>query len=91
MTNPAPRRQRLKVAIYEQIARIGKAAGSPARLELLDLRSRRPRNRGLLPGPYCVMALDAIETHGYDAPKLARGPGELGAVGRSHAGVLKRI
>jgi rhodanese-related sulfurtransferase len=43
MTHPAPRRQRLKEAIYEQIARIGKAAGSPARLELLDLLSQGAR------------------------------------------------
>ncbi len=34
---------RFKTAIYEQIARIGKAAASPARLEVLDLLSQGPR------------------------------------------------
>lgn len=34
---------RFKTAIYEQIARIGKATSSPARLELLDLLSQGPR------------------------------------------------
>lgn len=34
---------RFKTAIYEQIARIGKAASSPGRLELLDLLSQGPR------------------------------------------------
>jgi rhodanese-related sulfurtransferase/DNA-binding transcriptional ArsR family regulator len=33
----------LKAAIYEQIARIGQAAGSPSRLELLDLLSQGAR------------------------------------------------
>jgi rhodanese-related sulfurtransferase len=33
----------LKTAIYEQIARIGKAAASPSRLELLDLLSQGAR------------------------------------------------
>jgi rhodanese-related sulfurtransferase len=33
----------LKTAIYEQIARIGQATGSPNRLELLDLLSQGPR------------------------------------------------
>jgi rhodanese-related sulfurtransferase len=33
----------LKAAVYEQIARIGQAAGSPSRLELLDLLSQGPR------------------------------------------------
>src|SRR4030095_3294476 len=33
----------LKAAVYEQIARIGQAASSPARLELLDLLSQGPR------------------------------------------------
>jgi len=33
----------LKTVIYEQIARIGKAAASPSRLELLDLLSQGPR------------------------------------------------
>jgi len=36
---PAP----FKAAIYEQIARIGKATASPGRLELLDLLSQGPR------------------------------------------------
>ena len=39
---PAPH-PRFKTAIYEQIARIGKATSSPARLELLDLLSQGPR------------------------------------------------
>jgi rhodanese-related sulfurtransferase len=34
---------RFKTAIYEQIARIGKATSSPARLEVLDLLSQGPR------------------------------------------------
>jgi rhodanese-related sulfurtransferase len=34
---------RFKTAIYEQIARIGKAAASPSRLELLDLLTQGPR------------------------------------------------
>ena len=34
---------RFKTAIYEQIARISKAAASPSRLELLDLLSQGPR------------------------------------------------
>lgn len=34
---------RFKTAIYEQIARIGKAVASPGRLELLDLLSQGPR------------------------------------------------
>mgnify|MGYP006171330957 CR=1 FL=1 len=33
----------LKAAVYEQIARIGQAAASPTRLELLDLLSQGPR------------------------------------------------
>jgi len=33
----------LKAAIYEQIARIGRATGSPNRLELIDLLSQGPR------------------------------------------------
>lgn len=33
----------LKTAIYEQVARIGQATGSPNRLELLDLLSQGPR------------------------------------------------
>jgi rhodanese-related sulfurtransferase len=33
----------LKVAVYEQIARIGQATASPSRLELLDLLSQGPR------------------------------------------------
>jgi rhodanese-related sulfurtransferase len=40
MPTPPPR---FKTAIYEQIARIGKAASSPARLEVLDLLSQAPR------------------------------------------------
>jgi rhodanese-related sulfurtransferase len=34
---------RFKAAIYEQIARIGRATASPGRLELLDLLSQGPR------------------------------------------------
>ena len=40
MTTHSPR---FKTAIYEQIARIGKATSSPARLEVLDLLSQGPR------------------------------------------------
>jgi rhodanese-related sulfurtransferase len=39
----SPQPARFKTAIYEQIARIGKAAASPARLELLDLLAQGPR------------------------------------------------
>jgi rhodanese-related sulfurtransferase/DNA-binding transcriptional ArsR family regulator len=38
-----PRPATLKAAIYEQIARIGQAAASSSRLELLDLLSQGPR------------------------------------------------
>jgi rhodanese-related sulfurtransferase len=34
---------RFKTAVYEQIARIGKATSSPARLEILDLVAQAPR------------------------------------------------
>lgn len=37
------RHRRFKNAIYEQIARVGKATASPKRLELLDLLSQGPR------------------------------------------------
>jgi rhodanese-related sulfurtransferase len=37
------RTRSLKAAVYEQIARIGQAASSPGRLELLDLLSQGPR------------------------------------------------
>lgn len=41
---PTPTRARsLKSAIYEQIARLGQAASSPSRLELLELLSQGPR------------------------------------------------
>jgi rhodanese-related sulfurtransferase len=36
-------RRQLKVEVYEQIARISKAAAAPKRLDLLDLLSRVPR------------------------------------------------
>jgi rhodanese-related sulfurtransferase len=38
-----PRPGSFKTEIYEQIARIGRATGSPSRLELLDLLSQGPR------------------------------------------------
>jgi rhodanese-related sulfurtransferase len=38
-----PPATRLKTAVYEQIARIGKAAANPGRLELLDLLAQGPR------------------------------------------------
>ncbi len=41
---------RFKVAIYEQIARIGKATASPSRLELLDLLCQGPRTVEALAG-----------------------------------------
>jgi rhodanese-related sulfurtransferase len=41
-TSPDDHR-RFKDAIYEQLARIGKASSSPARLELLDLLGQSPR------------------------------------------------
>jgi rhodanese-related sulfurtransferase len=37
------RHRRFKDAIYEQLARVGKALGSPRRLELLDLLGQAPR------------------------------------------------
>jgi rhodanese-related sulfurtransferase len=41
---PAKKRaESLKASVYEQIARIGQAAASPSRLELLDLLSQGPR------------------------------------------------
>jgi rhodanese-related sulfurtransferase len=40
---PKPRPPSLKAAIYEQIARVGQAAASPNRLELLDLLSQGAR------------------------------------------------
>lgn len=39
----ASRNRRFKKAIYEQFARIGKAASNPSRLELLDLLCQGPR------------------------------------------------
>ena len=36
-------RTRFKAAIYEQVARLGKAVSSPGRLELLDLLAQAPR------------------------------------------------
>lgn len=47
---PANRRTPLKTVIYEQIARIGKAAASPSRLELLDLLSQSARTVEALAG-----------------------------------------
>ena len=41
-TSPDAHR-RFKDAVYEQLARIGKASSSPARLELLDLLGQSPR------------------------------------------------
>jgi rhodanese-related sulfurtransferase len=41
---------RFKTAIYEQIARIGKATASPGRLELLDLLAQGPRTVEVLAG-----------------------------------------
>jgi rhodanese-related sulfurtransferase len=41
---------RFKTAIYEQIARIGKAASSAARLEVLDLLSQGPRTVDAIAG-----------------------------------------
>lgn len=38
-----PPRTRFETAIYEQIARIGKATASPGRLELLDMLTQGPR------------------------------------------------
>jgi rhodanese-related sulfurtransferase len=43
MPGPARRPASLKTAVYEQIARIGQAAASSSRLELLDLLSQGPR------------------------------------------------
>ena len=40
---PASRQRSLKSAVYEQIARIGQAASSPSRLELLDLLAQSAR------------------------------------------------
>ena len=43
MATQKARRPHFKTAIYEQIARIGKATASPGRLELLDLLTQGPR------------------------------------------------
>jgi rhodanese-related sulfurtransferase len=43
MTRATKRPNSLKTAVYEQIARIGQAASSPTRLELLELLSQGPR------------------------------------------------
>jgi len=43
MTRATKRPTSLKASVYEQIARIGQAASSPSRLELLDLLSQGPR------------------------------------------------
>lgn len=43
MPSATKRPTSLKTAVYEQIARIGQAASSPSRLELLDLLSQGPR------------------------------------------------
>ena len=45
MKTPAAR---FKTAIYEQLARIGKAVASPGRLELLDMLSQGPRTVEML-------------------------------------------
>lgn len=45
-----PTSTRFKTAVYEQIARIGKATASPGRLELLDLLSQGPRTVEALAG-----------------------------------------
>jgi rhodanese-related sulfurtransferase len=44
-TNPASKNdhRRFKDAVYEQLARIGKASSNPTRLELLDLLGQSPR------------------------------------------------
>ena len=42
MSGPCPPAS-LKSAVYEQIARVGQAAASPSRLELLDVLSQGPR------------------------------------------------
>lgn len=44
----APPNRRFKDAVYEQLARIGKATSAPKRLELLDLLSQGPRTVELL-------------------------------------------
>lgn len=43
MPSTTKRPTSLKTAVYEQIARIGQAAASPSRLELLELLSQGPR------------------------------------------------
>ncbi len=43
-----PPNRRFKDAVYEQLARIGKATSAPKRLELLDLLSQGPRTVELL-------------------------------------------
>jgi rhodanese-related sulfurtransferase len=47
---PIPQPPSLKIAVYEQIARLGQAASSPKRLELLDLLSQGPRTVEALAG-----------------------------------------
>lgn len=48
MADPARHPGSLKTAVYEQIARIGQAASSPSRLELLELLSQGPRTVDVL-------------------------------------------
>jgi len=50
MPSAAKRPTSLKASVYEQIARIGQAASSPNRLELLELLSQGPRTVEALAG-----------------------------------------
>lgn len=88
MTTP---HRRFKDAIYEQFARIGKAVSAPKRLELLELLCQGPRtvealagqalprNREIVAyfrGPYCVMAVEAVELlrkKGFKAQRMEQG------------------
>ena len=50
MPSASKRPTSLKASVYEQIARIGQAASSPSRLELLELLSQGPRTVEALAG-----------------------------------------
>src|SRR5215471_9896267 len=57
---PSPHR-RFKDAIYEQLARIGKAIAAPKRLELLDLLCQGPRTVEALAGQASLSIANASQ------------------------------
>ena len=57
---PSPHR-RFKDAIYEQLARLGKATAAPKRLELLDLLCQGPRTVEALAGQAAISVANASQ------------------------------